>query len=151
MMSHRNLMTSFINNALTLEFTSKDTTCFVLPLFHVAFWPAMSLLLTGGKVVIVQKPELVEIVSLIAKEKCTHINAVPTLYGWMLQLPDLDKYDFSSLRSMSYAGSPMPREVLKKCISKFGHIFEQAYGSTEALGLTCLPRTVTSPISPGFT
>ena len=34
MMSHRNLMTSFITIAMTLEFTSKDATCFVLPLFH---------------------------------------------------------------------------------------------------------------------
>lgn len=138
MMSHRNLMTSFINNALTLEFSSKDATCFVLPLFHVAFWPAMSLLLCGGKVVITRKPDLGEILTLISKEKCTHMNAVPTIYGWLLQMPDLDTYDLSSLRCMSYAGSPMPREVLKRCISKFGPIFEQAYGSTEVLGLTWL-------------
>ncbi|MFH0728738.1 MAG: long-chain-fatty-acid--CoA ligase [Pseudomonadota bacterium] len=138
MMSHRNLMTAFINNAMALEFTSRDVTCFVLPLFHVSFWPAMSLLLTGGKVVIVRRPDLSEILSLVGREKCTHINAVPTIYGWLLQMPDIDNFDLSSLRSMSYAGSPMPREVLKKCIAKFGSIFAQAYGSTEALGLTWL-------------
>lgn len=138
LMTHLNLMTAFISQAINMQFTSRDITCFVLPLFHVSFWPAMSLLLTGGKVVLAKRPEIETILSLIATEKCTHINAVPTIFGWLLQSPDIEKYDLTSLRSMSYAGSPMPREVLKKCIQKFGPIFEQAYGSTEALGVTHL-------------
>ncbi|MBW2366759.1 MAG: long-chain-fatty-acid--CoA ligase [Deltaproteobacteria bacterium] len=138
MMSHRNLMTSFINSAITMKFTPDDSTAFVLPLFHVSFWSAMAMLLVGGKVVIIRKPDLSEILISISKEKCTHINAVPTIYGWLLQMPDIEKYDLSSLRSIGYAGSPMPREMLKKCILKFGNIFEQAYGSTEALGVTHL-------------
>ncbi len=138
MMSHRNLMTAFVNQVIALEFTSKDITCFILPLFHVAFWPAMSVLLAGGKVIIIRRTDLNSILISISKEKCTHINSVPTIFGWLLQVPDLDQYDLSSLRSMSYAGSPMPREVLKACIKKFGPIFEQAYGSTEALGVTHL-------------
>jgi acyl-CoA synthetase (AMP-forming)/AMP-acid ligase II len=40
---------------------------------------------------------------------------------------------------MSYAGSPFPPEVLKRCIKKFGDRFAQAYGMTEALGGTVLP------------
>ncbi len=139
MMSHRNLMTAFISMGLTMEFNSRDVTCFILPLFHVSFWPAMTLLLTGGKVVISRKPDVKEILTLISIEKCTHINTVPTIYNWLLRAPDIDQYDLSSLKSMSYAGSPMPREILKKCISKFGLVFEQAYGSTEALGVTFFP------------
>ena len=139
MMSHRSLFTAFINFAICQEITSKDITCFILPLFHVSFWSAMAVLLMGGKVAILRRPELVEIAKIISKEKCTHINSVPTIYGWLLNLPDIDDYDFSSLRCMSYAGSPMPREVLIKCMAKFGNIFEQAYGSTEVLPITALP------------
>jgi long-chain acyl-CoA synthetase len=139
MMSHRNLFTAFINFVICQEITSKDITCFILPLFHVSFWSAMSVMLMGGKVAILRRADLVEIAKIISKEKCTHINSVPTVYGWLLNLPDIDDYDFSSLRCMSYAGSPMPREVLIKCISKFGNIFEQAYGSTEVLPITSLP------------
>jgi acyl-CoA synthetase (AMP-forming)/AMP-acid ligase II len=89
-------------------------------------------------VVINRKPDLTGMLKLIQDEKCTHINAVPTLYGWMLQMPNVDAYDLSSLRLITYAGSPFPPELLKKCISKFGPIFEQAYGMTECIGGTFL-------------
>jgi acyl-CoA synthetase (AMP-forming)/AMP-acid ligase II len=138
MMSHRNLMTAVIAAALGSRFTSDDVTCFVLPLFHVSFWPAFAILLVGGKVVIYRKiADLNEILRLIQDEKCTHMNAVPTLYNWLM-LADVDKYDLSSLTRLSYAGSPFPPESLKKCIKMFGNIFFQGYGMTEALGATGL-------------
>ncbi len=138
MMSHRNLMTAFMSSILIAGFDRRDATCFILPLFHVSFWPAMAILMVGGKVVINRKPDLNEILRLIQDEKCTHINSVPTIYQWILQLTNPDDYDLSSLRSMTYAGSPFPPEILKQCIQKFGNIFSQGYGMTEALGATGL-------------
>jgi long-chain acyl-CoA synthetase len=138
MMSHRGLMTAVAGAAIMCGFRRDDTTCFVLPLFHVSFWPAFAVLLVQGTVVINRKPDLKGMLKLIQDEKCTHINAVPTLYGWMLQMADVDAYDLSSLRLITYAGSPFPPELLKKCISKFGPIFEQAYGMTECIGGTFL-------------
>jgi acyl-CoA synthetase (AMP-forming)/AMP-acid ligase II len=132
MLSHRNLMTSNYGCILACNFTRDDTTCYVLPLFHVSFWTVLSVLMVGGKVAIVRRPDLVEILRLIQDEKCTHINMVPTLYGWLLNMPQIDEYDLSSLRLLSYAGSPMPPDVLKRCIGKFGNIFAQGYGLTEA-------------------
>ena len=133
MMSHRGLMTGIVAAALGLSFNRNDATCFVLPLFHVSFWPALAVLLTGGKVVINRKPDLNDVLRLIQDEKCTHINAVPTLYGWLLQHTDLDAYDVSSLRSITYAGSPFPVQLLKQCIQKLGPKFEQAYAMTECV------------------
>ncbi len=138
MMTHRALMTGFIGAALTFSFTRQDSTCFVLPLFHVSFWPAFAHLLVGGKVVIIRRPEVEGVLKLIQDERCTHINAVPTLYNWMLQLAKPGAYDLSSLRIMTYAGSPFPPELLKKCIQTFGPIFSQAYGMTESIGGTSL-------------
>jgi long-chain acyl-CoA synthetase len=140
MMSHRNLMTAVLSATIAMGFTKEDATCFVLPLFHVSFWPALSALMVGGKVAINRKPDLNSILKLIQDEKCTHINAVPTLYGWLLQFADVDAYDLSSLHSITYAGSPMPIELLKQCIRKFGNILSQAYGMTEALGVSQLPE-----------
>jgi acyl-CoA synthetase (AMP-forming)/AMP-acid ligase II len=98
--------------------------------------------MVGGTVVVVRKPDLGGILRLIQDERCTHINLVPTLLGWMLSLPNLDDYDLSSLRLISYAGSPMPPDVLRKCINKFGNIFLQGYGLTEAapLATTLFPE-----------
>jgi acyl-CoA synthetase (AMP-forming)/AMP-acid ligase II len=50
----------------------------------------------------------------------------------------MDQYDLSSLRSITYAGSPCPLEILKHLIKRFGPIISQAYGMTEALGATVL-------------
>lgn len=135
MLSHRNLLTSSIGFIIACCFTRHDTECFVLPLFHISLWPALCLLMVGGTVVIIRRPDLEEIVRLIRDEKCTHVNLVPTILGWILNLPNLDEFDLSSLRLITYAGSPMAPEVLKNAILKFGNIFAQAYGLTEAAPL----------------
>jgi long-chain acyl-CoA synthetase len=134
MLLHRSAMLSGISAALNFGFTEDDSTCFVLPIFHVSWWPILAVLLVGGKVCINRRPNLEMIFKLIEDEKCTHINLVPTIYGWMVDWPNIEKYNLSSLRLLTYAGSPFPVEVLKKCIRKFGNKFSQGYGATETAG-----------------
>ncbi|HME03325.1 MAG TPA: AMP-binding protein, partial [Solirubrobacteraceae bacterium] len=52
MLSHHNVMTATIANVIVGEFTREDSTCHVLPMFHVAWWPILTMLLVGGTVVI---------------------------------------------------------------------------------------------------
>lgn len=132
MLSHRNVLSAFVCLCHQMAFTQHDATCMCLPLFHIAFWPAFCLLLTGGKVVVVRRPTIAAVMKAIQDERCTHVNAVPTLYGWLLDAPEAKQFDISSLRVMSYAGSPMPEQVLRRCIAKFGNVFVQGYGLTEA-------------------
>ncbi len=132
MLSHRNLLVSARACTDGVGFGRDDVECYVLPLFHIAMWAALATLMAGATLVIVRKPDLRGILACIATERCTHINLVPTLLGWMLSLPDLDDFDLSSLRLISYAGSPMAPEVLKAAIRRFGNIFAQGYGMTEA-------------------
>ena len=132
MLSHRNLVSGLLCLTQQYQFTMHDTTCMMLPLFHVSFWPAFCHLMVGGKVVVVRRPELIPILAAVQDERCTHLNAVPTLYNWLLEFPQLDDYDLSSLRLMTYAGSPIPERVLQTCMQKYGRIFAQGYGLTEA-------------------
>ncbi len=132
MLSHRNILAATKSLCEQNQLTALDTTCMVLPLFQVSFWPAFCSLMMGGKVVIIRRPDIVRTLTLIQQERCTHINAVPTVYGWLIMFPDLDQFDLSSLRLMTYAGSPMPEAVLRKCIAKFGNRLAQGYGLTEA-------------------
>ena len=134
MLSHRSAILAGITSDLSCGFTEDDSTCFVLPIFHVSWWPILAILLVGGKVCINRKPNLDMIFKLIEDEKCTHMNLVPTIYGWMVDWPNIEKYDLSSLRLLTYAGSPFPTEILKKCIRKFGNKFAQGYGATETAG-----------------
>ena len=113
MLSHRSADSGRDIIGLACGFSEEDSTCFVLPIFHVSWWPILAYLLVGGKVCINRKPNLEMILKLIQDEKCTHMNLVPTIYGWMVDYPNIEKYDLSSLRLLTYAGSPFPVEVLK--------------------------------------
>ena len=68
----------------------------------------------------------------IQEEKATDIHIVPTHLVTMLALPDIEKYDLSSLKRIWYAASPMPAELLKRGMEKFGPIFLQGYGQSES-------------------
>jgi acyl-CoA synthetase (AMP-forming)/AMP-acid ligase II len=74
---------------------------------------------------------------MIQDEKATDIHIVPTNLVKMLALPNVKKYDLSSLKRIWYAGSPMPVEVLKKGMDVLGPVFIQAYGQTESGPLVC--------------
>jgi acyl-CoA synthetase (AMP-forming)/AMP-acid ligase II len=50
----------------------------------------------------------------------------------MLALPNIEKYDLSSLKRIWYAASPMPAELLRRGMEKFGTIFMQGYGQSES-------------------
>jgi acyl-CoA synthetase (AMP-forming)/AMP-acid ligase II len=58
----------------------------------------------------------------------------------LLEHPDLDKYDLSSLHTVVYTGAPMPFEALKQGVKRFGKVFVQLLGQTETLNLTILNK-----------
>src|SRR5271165_723942 len=134
MLSHHNVMTATIANVIVGEFTREDSTCHVLPMFHVAWWPILTMLLVGGTVVINRRPDLGEILRLIERERCTHMNLVPSIYGWLLDVAPAEARDLRSLRTLNYSGSPFAVENLKRAIKVFGPIFAQGYGATESAG-----------------
>jgi len=135
MLSHRNILSAMYGLIISYSFTRHDTECFILPLFHISIWPVLCVLMVGGTVVVLRRPDLLKLLEAVESEKCTHIVLVPTLLVWILDIPNLETFDLSSLRLITYAGSPMPAEVLRRCVEKFGHIFSQGYGLTEAAPL----------------
>ncbi|MBW1800338.1 MAG: AMP-binding protein, partial [Deltaproteobacteria bacterium] len=77
----------------------------------------------------------------IQDEKITDMHIVPTQLVAMLSRSNVDEYDLSSMKRMYYAASPMPVELLRKGLEKFGPIFAQGYGQTESGPQTAfLPR-----------
>jgi long-chain acyl-CoA synthetase len=138
MLTHRNYMTSVIGMGLANLFEPGDATLQVLPIFHTAWWPILVHHCAGGKGVIIKRFDFDDILGLVQKERVTHINMVPILLSWILDFPGLDSYDVSSIKYLSYAGAPMPAELMRRCIDKFGPIFQQGYGLTEAAPLVTM-------------
>jgi len=98
----------------------------VTPLFHIAGDTIFrSMLYLGACNIIMKNFDPAETLRLIQDEKATYMSIVPTHLVAILALPDVKKYDTSSLKMMWYGGSPMPLEVLKRGIETFGPAFGQ--------------------------
>ena len=74
----------------------------------------------------------------IEKERVTVLKVVPVMIKKLLESPDKDKYDLSSLQHIIYGGSPIGRPMLIKAIQFFGPILSQLYGQGE------IPMTIST-------
>ena len=140
MITHRNYLTTAMGMAAGREMQPHYATLQVLPIFHTSWWPILLHHCGGCKAVIARRFDFHEILKTLERERVTHVNMVPVLFSWLLNFPDLDKYDLSSIVYFTYAGAPMPEDLLRRCIARFGPIFEQGYGLTEAAPLATMLR-----------
>ncbi len=95
---------------------------------------------SGLTTIFMKKYDTDKMMELIEKYKVTDIHLVPVIINFMLNSPNFGKYDLSSLKDITYGGSPMPPELLRLAIEKLGPIFMQDYGASEAGGLTLLHK-----------
>jgi long-chain acyl-CoA synthetase len=121
--------------SIELGLEAGDKHIMILPLFHIGgyshFW---AFFYAGGSNVIMQQKSFDPAATLqsIEEEKATDIHIVPTHLVTMLALPDVERYNLSSLKRIWYAASPMPAELLRRGMEKFGTIFLQGYGQSES-------------------
>lgn len=113
-----------------------------VPLFHVSGLYAMFLLsLRGGrKIVMMYKWEPGEALKLIAEQKVTTLSAAPTMVMDVLDHPDFDNTDTSSLIALGAGGSASPPRFLELAYEKVNNVYPgTGYGLTEnnAVGATC--------------
>jgi acyl-CoA synthetase (AMP-forming)/AMP-acid ligase II len=112
-----------------------DKHIMVLPLFHIGgyshFW---AFFYVGGSNVIMPQRSFdpASTLQTIQDEGATDIHIVPTHLVTMLTLPNIEKYNLRSLKRIWYAASPMPVELLRRGMEKFGAIFMQGYGQSES-------------------
>jgi long-chain acyl-CoA synthetase len=128
---------SFIDDARTFTISTGvhpgDRHLQVTPQFHIAGHTWFRTFFLNANCTVIHKFfDPVKMLQTVQAEKITHINIVPTQLVAMLNVPDIDKYDLSSIKLVWYGGSPMPLEVLKRGIEKFGVIFGEGFGQSES-------------------
>ena len=111
-------------------------TCFILavPLFHVTgLVPVMlSCFLSGMKLVIMYKWTPERALDLIEREKVTQFVGVPTMTIDLLESPDFENRDTSSLASVGGGGAPAPPEIVGRVDKSFKRARPGlGYGMTE--------------------
>lgn len=105
-----------------------------LPLFHVTgLIPVMLVSIAiGRKLVIMHRWDAGTALRLIAEEKVTYFVGVPTMSLELMQHPDRDKYDLSTLIDIAAGGGPRPPEHVARLASAFpGKYPALGYGLTE--------------------
>ncbi|WP_426167326.1 class I adenylate-forming enzyme family protein [Sandarakinorhabdus sp. DWP1-3-1] len=109
-----------------------------VPLFHITGSVPVLLVSVaiGRKMVIMHKWDAGEALRLIEKERATYFVGVPTMSLELMQHPDHDKYDLSSLVDIASGGAPRPAEHVERLARTFvGTNPVQGYGLTETNGV----------------
>ena len=104
-----------------------------IPLFHVTGCTAMMgpIIASGSKMVLMHKWDTVHAMELIAREKVTLTGGVPTIAWQILEHPERDKYDLSSLDSIAYGGAPASPDLVRKIKKDFKSSPAMGWGMTE--------------------
>jgi acyl-CoA synthetase (AMP-forming)/AMP-acid ligase II len=109
-----------------------------LPLFHVgSLIPLTFNIYLGVTSVIMREFEPVLTWQLIQDEKITSSLLVPAMLNFMIQVADVNQYDYSTLRWVQSGASPLPVSLIKK-YADIGIEVQQIYGLTESCGPACL-------------
>ena len=133
MHTHNTRCRSALGTIAGTRLTSEDVWLIMVPLSHTtalvnAFYASV---ISGSCGVLLETWNVEEAFKEIERNRVTIPIGVPTMPIMMLQHPDLEKYDLSSLRTMALAGAPLPVEVARQIIERMGCYMTSAYGMTE--------------------
>jgi fatty-acyl-CoA synthase len=139
-LSHFNIVNNARYCAKAMALGPDDKLCIPVPLYH-CFGMVLGVLCAAASGATMVFPgesfEPGETLRSIARNRCTALHGVPTMFAAMLEHDELARLDLSSLRTGIMAGAPCPIETMRKVIARM-HMSQVtiAYGMTE-----------TSPIS----
>ena len=142
--THRNITTNILSSgyAAARSFLRRGeappepapkVTLTVIPLFHVTACNAgmMGAIFAGNTMVFMHKWDTVKAFRIIEREKVNVTGGVPTIAWQLLEHPDRDKYDLSSLEAIAYGGAPAAPDLVRRIKSEFGALPGNGWGMTE--------------------
>ena len=144
--SHRNLLTNGLSTAYSGAATAlrrggplPEPTIraglLVVPMFHVTACSASMIptILAGHKIVFMHKWDTLQAFEIIEREMINTTGGVPFIAWQLIEHPDRNKYDLSSIDSISYGGAPSAPELVSKIYEIFGAFPGNGWGMTETM------------------
>ncbi|MFM8861947.1 MAG: AMP-binding protein [Acidimicrobiia bacterium] len=107
------------------------------PLSHAGAAFFTPTLLKGGSLTVLPGFDPVTFMQTVQEHRITATMLVPTMLYVLLDHPDFDKYDLSSLQTVFYGASAISPTRLAEAVRRMGPIFFQFYGQAEC------PMTIT--------
>ena len=142
--THRNFLSNIYSSGYTaarsvlrrgeaLPDPEPRTILTVIPLFHATACSAtmMGALAAGHTMVFMYKWDPVKAFQIIEREKVNVTGGVPTIAWQLIEHPDRENYDLSSIESIGYGGAPSAPELVRKIREVFGALPGNGWGMTE--------------------
>ena len=135
MLTHRNVIVTAWSMTGGLGATEADRLCAPVPFFHsfASIGASIGCAMRGACLVPVETFDPRATLEAIAKERCTALQATPSMLAAMLEQPDLESFDLSTMRIGVTGGAPVPIEVARAAVELL-HIpqLTVGYGLAEA-------------------
>ncbi len=134
MLTHSNLYSNTETFVAETEMTADDRALLVAPAYHAAAQTCLmnNALFAGGTVVIHEGWKGAEpVLKSFQEDRITFFFGPPTMYTFIVNYPELDKYDCSSLRLAFTGAASLPAEIFKKFRDIFGFEIMEGYGLSE--------------------
>ena len=129
-------MTAYVTNQQPADPDVHEKLLVSAPFFHVAGATAMMLAVWCGRTLVILPQFTPELwLQAVQQEGTSHAFVVPTMLKRIMEVPDFEKYDLSTMRQITYGAAPMPYEVVRKACDVFsprGIGLINAYGQTES-------------------
>ncbi|QLG62098.1 long-chain-fatty-acid--CoA ligase [Halorarum salinum] len=115
-----------------------DSLLGVLPLFHIYGMTVVmnAALFAGGAYFPLPSWDAEEAMDLIEREGLTMMHGVPAMYNDVVNQPDAEDRNLSSLRMCGVGGAGIPVEVLRRFEELFDATIYEGYGLTETSPVT---------------
>ncbi|MGH7226202.1 MAG: AMP-binding protein, partial [Gemmataceae bacterium] len=141
-LTHHNILNNGYFIGLALGYGTRDRVCIPVPLYHCFGMVLGNLACTATGACMVYPSECFNAsaaLQTIDAERCTSLYGVPTMFRALLEHPDFERCDCSSLRTGVMAGAPCPIELMKQVVERL-HMPQVAigYGMTETSPLSTL-------------
>lgn len=141
MLTHGNLL--FHARAIIdlLDLSDVDRALMVVPMFHgYGITVLICALISGSSFVLLDPFNPVEVFQAIEKHRVTFIPLVVAMYYVLLNHPERQQYDLSSLRVGISGASAMPAQLMRDCGAAFGIKILEAWGLTECSASATMQR-----------
>ncbi|MBW1710250.1 MAG: long-chain-fatty-acid--CoA ligase [Deltaproteobacteria bacterium] len=138
MIVHVGMMYNFSTDPSVERLGEADVPLFNVPMFHIHAWGMpYSAVFAANKLVLPGMFTVEGFCELVQTEKVTSTGLVPTILAMIIEYPDLNKYDLSSLKSVGVGGAALPLGLKAKAEKMIpGFTAASGYGMTETAPVT---------------
>ena len=131
----------FLNNGYlgtsVQGFTEKDRLCTAIPFHYVFTMTGLIGCFCHGAAIVSPSDTFdpIKAMTAIEKERCTAIYAVPSMLVAMMEHPEFNRFNLSSLRTGVVGGAVIPIELMRRILEKLGvKEITVSYGQSENSG-----------------